>query len=122
MAGTTFRQIAETAGYNSPQAAYAAVDRALQDTLQEPADRLRKIEVERLDRMMRKPYLAACGGDGKALHNVLRIMERKAKLLGLDAPQKIETSEGTTYAEFVEETRLRGGFSEVSDDPENDDE
>lgn len=91
-AGATYEEIARTLGYSSRSAAYHAVQKALKDMLQEPADDLRKVEAERLDKLQRALWKQAMDGNQGAVDRVLRIMERRAKLLGLDAPVKQEVS------------------------------
>lgn len=92
MEGKTFSVIAQEAGYNSPQAAHDAVKRALDATLREPADRLRALELERLDVLWQIQYLNAQAGDVQAMAACMKIMERRAKLLGLDAAVKAEVT------------------------------
>ena len=49
-------------------------------------DELRAEEVSRLDGMLAKLYPLAAEGDVQAIDRVIKIGERRAKLLGLDAP------------------------------------
>ncbi|PJK03307.1 hypothetical protein CO612_09145 [Lysobacteraceae bacterium NML71-0210] len=88
--GLTFAEIAEALAYNSPQAAHDAVKRALDRVVREPALDLLALESERLDGLWKATYPAAKEGDTKAIAACLRIMERRAKLLGLDAPERVE--------------------------------
>lgn len=88
--GRTFREIASEVGYNSVQAAHEAVKRALKELVREPAEDVLHLELERLDRMWGVHYLNAQAGDVQALGACIRLMERRAKLLGLDAPEKSE--------------------------------
>lgn len=90
--GKTFPEIARELKYNSQQAAYDAVMRTLKATQREPADELRKLELERLDVIWPTHYLNAQAGDVQALSACIRIMERRANLLGLDAPEKKEVT------------------------------
>lgn len=92
-AGATYEEIARTVGYSGPQGAHKAVMSALQKTLQEPADELRTLELDRLDKMQMSLWKAAIGGNQGAIDRVLKIMERRAKLLGIEAPQKIEVEQ-----------------------------
>lgn len=86
-AGKTLEVIAHQLGYGSPSGAYRAVMSALKKTLQEPADEVRKMELERLDTMWEKTWAWAIEHDEpKAIDRALKIMERRAKYLGLDAP------------------------------------
>lgn len=87
--GVHFQVIAEQLGYPAAGNAYRAIMKALKATLQEPADEVRALELERLDRMLLGVWSKAVGGDLKAIDRVLRIMERRAMYLGLDSPQKM---------------------------------
>jgi hypothetical protein len=112
-AGATYRQIAERLGC-SLDTAWKAVDRGLVRTRQEPADKLRRLERERLDawqvtaeRIARtrhvliqagkpvidpstgRPY-ADNGPVLAALGMLVRIAERRARLEGLDAPVRVD--------------------------------
>ena len=92
MEGKTFEDIAKEAGYNSKQAAYDAVKRSLDAVTREPAEELIKLDLERLDVLWQIQYLNAQGGDVQALAACMKLMERRARLLGLDAPQKQEVN------------------------------
>ena len=91
-AGVAYEEIAARLGYRGRSGAYAAVMRALKATLQEPADELRKLELERLDKLLLGVWPQAVRGNQGSVDRALRIMERRAKLLGLDAPVKSEWS------------------------------
>lgn len=95
-AGYTLDDIARTVGYASPSGAFYALRRALKRTLQQPADELREMEADRLDRLQAAAWAKALQGDVRAIDTVLRIMDRRAKLMGLDAPGKMQV-ETTTY-------------------------
>lgn len=56
------------------------------------ADDLRSEEIARLDGMLKTLYPKAAKGDVAAIDRVLKIGERRAKLLGLEAPVRIETT------------------------------
>lgn len=99
IAGASYEAIAQELGYRSRSGAYQAVMTALKRTLQEPANELRTLEVRRLDEMLadlwgkRKQPLVA--------DRILRIMERRAKLLGLDAPTKWAPTDPTGEKEYI---------------------
>lgn len=99
--GKTFDQIAEECGYNSRQAAHDAVKRALDAIIREPADSLRVLDLERLDVLWQIQYLNAQAGDVQAMAACMKIMERRARLLGLDAPVKTENKTEVTGNEGV---------------------
>ena len=89
-AGVSYAVIAERLCYRSGSGAHAAVGAALKKTLQEPADELRVLELERLDNMLLAIASQVKAGHLGAIDRALRIQERRAKLLGLDAAAKHE--------------------------------
>ncbi|MGW0587444.1 hypothetical protein [Streptosporangium sp. NPDC002607] len=122
----TYQQIADQLGLASKSSAYEAVQRALKETVAEPAEELRQLELMQLDELARaargvlearhyvvshgkivrlgQPFInddgAAEVDDGRgepladdapvlaAIDRLLRIQERRARLLGLDIPVK----------------------------------
>ena len=58
--------------------------------IQALADEERLLELARLDELWRPVYALALTGDLPAVDRCLRIMERRARLLGLDAPERQE--------------------------------
>lgn len=62
---------------------------ALAEVIQKPGENALKMELERLDKMMAAVEIAAFAGDHEAIKSALRIMDRRAKYLGLDAPTKM---------------------------------
>lgn len=95
-AGASFDQIAERLGYSDRSGAHRAVSRALQSVLKEPAEELRALEAERLDRLLLAFWNDALDGDVKAADRVLRIMDQRAKLQGLNMPTKIDVDSTVT--------------------------
>lgn len=87
--GMRYEDIAKQLGYKNHQGAWKAVKTALKKTIQEPADELRQMEAERLDRMLEAMWAKATSSTAKDatwyVDRVLKIMERRAALLGLDA-------------------------------------
>lgn len=88
--GYTYAQIAEALGYGSAQAAYKAVAAALKRVVRAPGEDVFLLELERVDALFVRPYQDALAGDLMALSACLAIMERKCRMLGLDAPVKSE--------------------------------
>lgn len=82
--GATYEQIAQAVGFRSPQAAFAAIKAALTKMLREPTEKVRELELARLDQMMMVPYQRAVAGDLNAIATVLALMNRRAALLGVD--------------------------------------
>lgn len=94
--GLTWSRIAEEVGYADHTGAYAAYKRAIKRTMQQPADELREQEVDRIDRLQVAVWPSAMKGDTRAILTIIRLMERRSRLLGLDKPIKIE-QEITTW-------------------------
>lgn len=90
--GATFAHIANELGYANESGAYKAVMRALKKTLQEPADEVRMLEVERLDSLLNGLWQRRHVPE--ITDRILRIMERRAKLLGLDSPVRSDVTSG----------------------------
>ena len=90
--GATFKQIAEALGYKGPSSAYRAVMSALRRTQQEPADELRRLELERLDEALRAIAGRVRQGNLAAIDRWIRISESRRRLLGLDAPTRTEVT------------------------------
>jgi hypothetical protein len=88
--GKSFPEIARELGYGSASAAYDAVMHGLRLTFQEPADEVRRVELERCDKLLAAVWPMALRGDLQAVASVLRVMERRAKYLGLDAPVTVD--------------------------------
>ena len=107
MEGKTFAAIAEELGYAGKQGAYDAVKRSLDAITREPAQDLLKLDLERLDAMWGIHYLNAQAGDPQALASCMKIMERRARLLGLDAPTKIAETEADGSAKVEQPTIIK---------------
>ena len=109
LAGMQFDQIAEEVGYADASGSYKAYQRVMARTVQPVADEIREEEVRRLDRLIAAYWPRALGAGGsdpspKAAEVVYKAMDRRAKLLGLDAPVKQEV-EVTTYDDTDEVKR-----------------
>lgn len=89
VAGATYREIA-TALDLSRDYVKELAHRAMRESQREVGDDLRDLEGERLDRLQRAHWQQALAGDERAASLVLRIMERRARLYGLDAPAKAQ--------------------------------
>lgn len=105
--GMTYRAIAEQLGLHDASAAHKAVQRAMVATVAEPCETLRRLELLRLDTMAVAAWevldaehplvsagrIMALNGEPltdpmpvlHAIDRLLRIAERRARLLGLDA-------------------------------------
>ena len=123
--GHSWQHIADTLGHGSRAAAYTDVSRALEEArkeLRESTDEFRELELQRLDNLERTVrdvlvkqhvHVSASGrvvkgddgvtivDDGptlQAVDRLLKIAERRAKLLGIDSAQKLEHSGQVLYA------------------------
>lgn len=105
LAGASYQQIADQFGIDVSNA-YRTIERALKETRQQPADEVRKMELERLDRIMLAHWKRALEGDPKSSATVMSIMERRARMLGLDAPVKTVNQNHNTNVD-VESDRGR---------------
>lgn len=93
LAGLDYETIAQRLGYASRGAACQDITRALEANVAEQnrsADVLRQEELQRLNRLQAGVWQAAVSGDTKAVDTALRIIDRRCKLLGLDAPVRHE--------------------------------
>ena len=88
-AGCDYRTIADRVGYAGPSAAHKAVMRALKLTVREPAEEVRELEQSRLDQMLLALWPRVRQGDDQAIDRAIKIMDRRARLLGLDAPIRV---------------------------------
>lgn len=96
--GATYREIADRLDYPSENAANKAVLGVLRRTEVDAAEALRTLEVARLDLLWSKTVrgLAASETSPQGLNAALvsaavRVSERRSRLLGLDAPTRLES-------------------------------
>ncbi len=92
LAGNTYPEIAKLQGC-ALSSAHDRVQKALRDTLREPADQLREMDLGRLDAMLAALWPTAIGDDGeppnpRSVDRVLNILKQRADLLGLNAPNR----------------------------------
>jgi hypothetical protein len=109
LAGATYEQIGRALGTNRSRA-YRIVQRALDRLVREPAEQVRQLELARLDhlwveatKILRRRHVVISAGKVvvhpdtrepledsmpvlRAIDTLLKIQERRARLLGLDAP------------------------------------
>jgi hypothetical protein len=86
--GVSYEEIARVLGYKNKAGPFYAVKRALERVKAEPAKELIVLECERLDSLFWAIYPMAKRGSLGAVDRCLSIMARRARLLGLDAPEK----------------------------------
>lgn len=88
-AGASYQKIAEQVGLKAKSAAWKLVAEALSEVTREPAIELLGLELERLDHLQLALWSKASRGDTTAVDKILKVMEHRAKLLGL-APNRYE--------------------------------
>ena len=102
--GATYDSIGRSLGITT-DGAYKATIRALRrlnEKIIEGADELRRLEVERLDKMLAAIWGQVLNGNQGAIDRALRIGERRAKLMGLDAPTKTDlTTDGKPITDVI---------------------
>ncbi len=136
-AGASLTQIGEHLGVSESRACRIVQD-ALAAVVREPADEVRQLELARLDQLwveatkvLRRTHITVSNGrvaidprteqpledDGpvlNAIDRLLKIQERRAKLLGLDAPSKL-----TVLTEDAVDAEIRRLVAEVAaEDPD----
>lgn len=87
-AGKGFAEIAKQLGYADASGPFHAVQAALKATLAEAAAEYRQVLLLRLDRLLLAMDRGIRRGSYHHVLAALKIEERRAKLLGLDAPEK----------------------------------
>lgn len=83
--GMTIREIS-TELEVAPSTAWADIKVALAEIPAEDAEQLRQQEVDRLDALQRAIWDAALAGNLHALDRMLKAIDRRCRLLGLDLP------------------------------------
>lgn len=127
--GMSYVDIADTLGISKSNA-HIHVQHALADLREEilnEAENLVALELERLDNLWLSlyPQLSAVDEEGNAaptlsaIDRALRIMERRAKLLGLDAPARTELTGAEGGPLKLYSTWTPDNWDENGDDDEN---
>lgn len=88
--GLTFDLIAQRVGYGNPSSAAQAYRRALKRIVYEEVESVRNVESDRLDLAQSAIWQGVTQGDIPSINTLLRIMQRRAALLGLDMPVKVQ--------------------------------
>ena len=82
--GATYEVAAQQAGYSTRSGAYKAFWKAVDGREAEAVEDHRALELARLDTLQVPLWEKAMDGDVKAAGMVLRIIEQRSRLLGLD--------------------------------------
>jgi hypothetical protein len=108
-AGATFREIAEKLGYADQSGPYWVFKRLLKSQVKEAVDEVKQLELARLDELLLRlwPRQEDKGRVKlQVVDRILKLMERRAKLLGLDTVN-IRTEGELTHKHEVHEVRRR---------------
>jgi hypothetical protein len=87
--GKNYQEIADAVGWPNRSYACRYVMREIRNLPGEEAAEIRKLEMERLDALTDAVWMTAMAGDTRAVETMLKLMERRSRLLGLDSPHKI---------------------------------
>lgn len=88
VSGFTYEEITERLGFDSPHKCMMHINYAVRKTLIDSTEQYRDIEILRLEGLHKLCWQRVKAGKLDQIPNLLRIMERRSKLLGLDAPEK----------------------------------
>lgn len=126
--GYVWREIAERVNM-STAGVYKAYNRAMTRVIAPSIEEHRELEMDRLDNLQRTYWQPAVNGNLRAADFVLRVIDKRAKLLGLDAPMKVQaevvTYDGTDldreverYARLIEAGAFtEGGIATITELP-----
>lgn len=90
--GSNYREIGEAIGVTDEAARQMAIRvlQRLEMVANESGEELRRLDTERIDRMIQGLWQKACLGNVQAVDRVIRLMERKARLWGYEMPVRVE--------------------------------
>lgn len=88
----TYEEIGEQMGCD-PTTALRYVEEGMLQIIQEPAEKVRDMELMRLRKLFAAYFPNAASQDLAALNAVLRIMERRSRYMGLDMPVKTASTD-----------------------------
>lgn len=91
--GMTYQQIANACGYANHVGAMKAVDAAMRRNVYDAVDEVRRVELARLDHITAQLWPVIEGNNGvnaalRATEQYMRVSERRARLTGMDAPER----------------------------------
>jgi hypothetical protein len=113
--GTDWQQICKTVGYSSVKVAQVEVRAYITESMvridAEHREEVLHTELARLDELMDAVWDMAMTGDTKAVDSVLKVINTRMKLLGLDTQQEVTVNNNTvlvhgTSEEFIARLQL----------------
>jgi hypothetical protein len=105
--GTPYEEIAQEVGYANRGTAWRTVTNALAERTDKGVKELRVLEGDRLDQLQNALWGEAVAGDVKAVDAVLRIIQARVRLFGLDSPE-VRAAEGLRVVIDPAELARRG--------------
>lgn len=119
LSGHSIRAIAEQLGV-SRQTVQNRLDAECAAQVTPGAEAVRKMELDRLDKWMLALETRILDGDTNAIATAIKVADRRAKYLGLDAPTQIDaqvtqiTQEDLAIAEMIREAKMRQATLEAA--------
>jgi len=106
MGGATYEDIGASLGVTKQRAHAIVRDymNKVEDETCEDTKTIKQLEVQRLDRLVLGLWTRATAGQVGAIDRMIKIMERRAKLLGLDGAIKVARTDPTGEHEVTERT------------------
>lgn len=110
--GLTFASIARELGYETIAGAQKAYKRGLKRIEHPDAEEYLQADLDRLDNLTEVFWQSAMAGNLRSADMILRIMQKRADYLGLDAPKKVQAEvlnydrTGGLNAEVVQLARI----------------
>lgn len=95
LSGVSYQAIADHLGV-SKYTAYHDVQNEIADIPKELASELRREELMRLDTLQRAVWKEALQGDTDAVRTALQVVDRRIRMMGLDAPAAVNVGSGNT--------------------------
>lgn len=116
-AGATFEEIGKALGVTR-QTAHELVTKLLDEMAAKTAEdveSVRAMELHRLDALFKGLWPSASKGAPQAVEKALKVMERRARLLGLDAPTKVAPTspDGSTPYQGMSDAELEARINEL---------
>lgn len=90
--GYTYQAIAEFLGISNRGDVWKMVDKALEETRREPSEKVRDLEIARLDAYLLAIRHRVAAGELQAIDRALHIGMRRAALLGLDVAVRVDAT------------------------------
>ncbi len=115
--GATYDDAAKIAGYANRGGAFKAFWRAVEQREAEAVDNHRALELARLDALQVPLWEKAMNGDVKAAGMVLKIIEQRSRLLGLDKGDGVQAAQTVVMnpAEVAAWKETQRGKPEIGD-------